>query len=199
MEQRTQAPLLFLHTLWDNNENLILLENDLRPPYKKPVLPFGRKSATAHRFLRELKVSQALMMENLLLLRELLSPKIQNPGLLYSLELEDFDADYQAQWKRWLQSERPLAPIVSGLILRHGDKFDYVPYDDTPFDHPKLNDTIEYSELELMQPLISAISFYNAIVEELFLNEFLIYPAYFAIKDEDYLYLHLSKEKVMAF
>lgn len=197
-EPTDTAPLLVIHER--EGINGLVLRNDLNPRYKKPSLPFGGRSAKVHHHLRELKVSQTLMMECLVNFQETLWERYSQLGLVLSMELWNFEAEYVDQRQNWIDEGMPFAPIVSGLLL-HMDPGEnhYVSFDDRSFNHSYLKGVPRDETMTILGPLFTAIRFYNESVTALFESDFMIYPAYFWLQKAQFYPMLPLKHKVVDF
>ena len=159
-----------------------ILKNTFCPPYKKPRLPFGGKSAKVHGLLRSLKIAHAFLVKEHLQLEESIPA-----GHLLGYVLYDIDALFddstsaleigRAYW-RDPRLSRPF--LAAGFeILKPRDPQGYVnlkyAYDLCPFGLCRHADAEIVADINI-EPLKTAAGFYNDCVAAFYEADFLIMP-----------------------
>ena len=114
-QDNNQGPLLVLH----NRAGTMgcYLENTLYPPYKKPRLPFAGKSALIHHLLKPLKFAHACQVLFAVEIPRIDPRKYRSARALYTLEVENIDAEYYDLWKRWSESGFLYPLTISGFLF----------------------------------------------------------------------------------
>lgn len=179
VSQNDHTPLLILHNRAGTKG--CYLKNTLYPPYKKPRLPFAGKSALIHHLLRPLKFAHACQVLFAVEIPGIDPRKYRAVRALYTVELEDIDADYYDLWKIWSGSGFLHPLTISGFYLLDWSHAAYVfSLDCSPFNFPGKHgypDDIDPCVFKL--PGLAA-DVYNECVQELFENDLLLFPAFFS-------------------
>ncbi len=163
------------------------LKNSMHPPYKKPRLPFGGKSATVHGLLKPLKTAHALMARQLVSMEETLRGVfdrclfVYKAGIAYPDLLEEY-----AQGKRWFADGCPFPFVVEGLGFVDLDgRFFAYSFDLTPFSISECRadfHAVKGLDKSTFDMLGATAAFYNEYIELLFQKGYLVYPVAYTDK-----------------
>ncbi|MDX9785479.1 MAG: hypothetical protein RBT11_01790 [Desulfobacterales bacterium] len=182
LERISDLNILALRSKMD--KKALFLKNTMRPPYKKPRLPFGEKSAKVHRPLQSLKIAHAWMVMSIVNIQEHLPDELLLCSLIYTPELYFGSVGYPpGVWKEYLKADSDVPWLVSGFYVRDvalrklsAFSFDLSPL--APFEKG-----LSFSETGLsssdVKTLGYAADFYNGCVDDLHTNGFFVFPKVF--------------------
>ncbi|MDL1966349.1 MAG: hypothetical protein LWW90_06740 [Candidatus Desulfofervidus auxilii] len=178
LHRTDNVPLLFLQN--KRGTRGCYLKNSLYPPYKKPRLPFGERSAIIHRLLRPLKVAHSLLVN---IFEEMVGIDPEKYRLIreiYRAELYDFDADYYELGKIWFQNNCPFPMTIVGFYIQSWSSERYAfSLELTSLNLPGKLGFPDDLDSSIFYPVSLAARFYNDCVAELYDHDLLLFPSEF--------------------